>query len=254
MKSIVTITCMLLLNCCVVAQIVNIEDKRGEITDTAAWLGHLDVKFDLVENGNSIISINGNLRLEHLRKRHFYLCLSNYNLGKIEDSDFINQGFQHFRYNYELKKKVTLEAFTQVQYNEKIKLRFRWLLGTGPRFELFRNEKNKAYFGTLFMYEYDEEYFKETREVNFHRDHRLSTYVSFQIKPTKTISIAGTTYFQPVLTEFSDLRISSQTSFNFDISSNWGFSSAFSITYDSDVPEGVVNTIYQWTNGLRWNF
>ena len=254
MKTILISILLSLFNFCAFAQIVNIEDKRGALADTSAWLGYIDLKFNLVENGNSVISINGNLRLEYLQNRHTFLGLTNYNLGKVGGDDFINQGFQHLRYNYKVKRRLTWEAFTQAQYNEKIKLQLRWLLGTGPRFELFKTEKNRAYLGTLYMFEYDEEVSVEDNFEEYHRDHRLSTYFSFRIQAHPHISIAGTTYFQPVLTDISDLRISSQTSLNFDISSHWAFSSAFSITFDSDVPEGVVNTIYQWKNGLRWNF
>lgn len=236
------------------AQIVNIEDKRGALIDTSAWLGYIDLKFNLIENGSSIMSINGDVRLEYINGRHLFLSLSNYSLGRVEGAEFIDQGFQHLRYNYLLKKRLTWEAFTQVQYNEKIKLHLRWLLGIGPRFELFNNQKNRAYLGALYMYEYNEESIDLVGQENFHRDHRVSTYLSFGIQPHSHITIAGTTYFQPVLHDFSDIRISSQTSLNFAISNHWAFSSAFSITYDSDVPKGVVHTIYQWTNGLRWNF
>ncbi len=253
MKSILITTLLSLFTYGAFAQIVNIEDKRSALADTSAWFGHVDLKFNLVENGNSIISINGNIRLEYLRNRHTFLGLTNYNLGKVGANDFINQGFQHLRYNYKVKKRLTWEAFTQAQYNEKIKLQLRWLLGTGPRFELFKREKNRAYLGTLYMFEYDEEVFGDDFE-EYHRDHRLSTYFSFNVQPHPNVRISGTTYFQPVLTDLSDLRISSQTSLNFDISSHWAFSSAFSITFDSDTPEGVVNTIYQWQNGLRWSF
>lgn len=254
MKSILITILFSIFSCSAFAQIVNIEDKRGVLADTSGWLGYVDLKFNLVENGNSVISIHGNLRLEYLRNRHTFLGLTNYNLGKVGGNEFINQGFQHLRYNYKVKKRMIWEAFTQAQYNEKIKLQLRWLLGTGPRFEITKTEKNRAYLGVLYMYEYDEEVSKEDNLEEYHRDHRLSTYFSFSVQPHKHMSIAGTTYFQPVLNDFSDLRVSSQTTLNFDINNQWAFSSAFSITYDSDVPEGVVHTIYQWTNGLRWNF
>lgn len=236
------------------AQIVNIEEKRNIKFDTIDWGGYVDLKFNLVDNGTSSISISGDTRIEHVHLRHLFLSFTRYNLGKVEGKDFINNGFQHFRYNYKMNSLFVWEAFTQVQYNELIKLRLRWLLGTGPRIQLLNQNKSRVFFGLMYMFEYDEEYFETLDVTDFHRDHRISSYFSYYLEPTEQFSIAGTTYIQPVINELSDIRISTQTNFLFKISERLQFSTAFSLTYDSDVPEGVLNTIYRLTNGLRWNF
>jgi len=167
---------------------------------------------------------------------------------------FVDDGFQHIRYNYRLNKLLTWEAFTQLQYNELIQLRLRWLLGTGPRFQLLNKNNSRFFLGMLYMYEYNEERTKENGPIQFLRDHRLSSYLSYQFNPTDVLSFAGTIYIQPVLNDFSDIRISSQSTLLFKISSKLQYSTSFSLLYDSDVLEGVQETIYQLTNGLRWNF
>ena len=236
------------------AQIVNIEDKRVNRVDSIAWFGFLNVGFNVIQNGKSVVSINGDLRIEHVRKRHTWLALTNYNLGKVEKQDVINDGFQHFRYNYEISSGVTWEAFTQTQFNEAIRLQLRWLLGGGPRFNLIRKENHEMNLGALYMYEYNEEHFKETAVTFYHRDHRLSCYLSFVTHPTPNFSISGTSYFQPLLNNWDDLRFSSQTSLIFHLTKKLHYSASFSLLYDSRVPETVANTIYNWKNGLRWEF
>ena len=232
------------------AQIVNIEDRRNSVLDTAGWSGLLDLRFNLIENGATVISTRSSARVDFLKDRHHFFSISQYNFGKVEDAAFIEDGFQHLRYNYHWKSKITWEVFTQLQYNEKINLRLRWLLGTGPRFTILDNTKNKMFIGTLYLYEYNEEFFEEDQNI-FSREHRLSAYFSFVLKPTTTLTFSGTTYFQPSVDNF---RISSQHSLNFKIIKNLSFSSGFGLSYDSSPPGEVVNLIYQFTNGIRWTF
>ena len=239
------------------SQIVNIEDRRSQRGDTVAWFGSVDLGFNFVQNGNAIITLKGGINLERLHLRHLFLSFSRFNLVRIENQDFINDGFQHFRYNYRLNKRITWEVFAQAQYNEKISLRLRSLLGTGPRFSLLpAASRQRMFLGTLYMYEYDEE--TEQKEegeiVIYHRDHRLSTYLAFRFQLRENVVIASTSYYQPVLTDLEDLRLSSQTTLLLNITKKLKFTTTFSIVYDSRVPEEVLNTTYSWTNGVRWEF
>jgi len=77
------------------------------------------------------------------------------------------------------------------------------------------------------------------------RDHRLSTYLSLSAQPfSKNFTISNTTYYQPVLNNFTDVRLSSQTSMEFIISKKLTFTSIFSITNDT----------YSLRNGIRFSF
>ena len=238
------------------AQIVNIEDRRSNHGDTIAWFGAAGLGFNLVENGDGIITFRGDIAVEYQHLRHLFLSFSNFNLVRIEDKDFINDGFQHFRYNYRLNQRITLEAFTQAQYNERIRLRVRGLLGIGPRFSFLKPGKQKIYLGVLYMYEYGEE--KESLDqpdlITYHYDNRLSNYLALRFQLGKQTTIASTSYYQPVITDPDDFRLSSQTQIVLAITEKLGFRTTFSITYDTRVPESVPNTIYRWTNGLKLSF
>lgn len=253
-KKCFVICCYLIACISLSAQIVNIEDKRPTIKDSIDWVGHVDLKFNLIQNGAQIISLNGDYRLEHVRYRHLFLFFGQYNVGRLSGDAFVDDGFQHIRYNYQVNKWLTWEAFTQLQYNELIQLRMRWLLGSGPRFQLYNKNKSRFFLGMLYMYEYNEERTKEDGPIQFLRDHRLSSYLSFRFQPSDVFTFAGTTYIQPVLNDFADIRISTQSTLLFKISSKLQYSTSFSLLYDSNVLEGVQQTIYKLTNGLRWNF
>ncbi len=232
-------------------QIVNIEDKRVERSDTIDWNGRIDLGVNMVENGSSVLTLKGGLMLEHTRYRSWWLLLSRYNLVQVESEDFVNDGFQHLRYNYRLHPRLTFEAFTQTQYNERLSLRLRWLLGSGLRFRLTNSDTQQAFVGIAYMYEYNEE--NKPEEIYF-RDHRMSSYISFNLRWKDNIRVAGTSYYQPVFNNFADLRLSSKTSLIFTITSRLRITTTFNITHDTRVPEGVANTIYGLSNGLRLEF
>ncbi len=233
-----------------IAQIVNIEDKRVMLDDSTHWYGQVRLGFNLVENGNSIINLNGAISLEYEKNKHWFLSLSNFNFIQVDKQDFVNDGFQHFRYNYRISRWFIYEAFTQAQYNEKLRLRLRWLLGTGIRVPLLDEGNQNIYLGLTYMYEFNEE---RDPDLEF-RDHRMSAYVSFGLQPFKNASLSNTTYYQPVFNDFADLRLSSQTTLAINLTSKLLFSTTFSITHDTRVPDEVENTIYSFRNGIRWNF
>ncbi len=236
------------------SQIVNIEKQRRSQPDSIHWFGYINLGFNLVENDKTIITIHGDMRHDFAKKRHSFLSISNYNLGKVEDSDFINDGFQHFRYNYSINSWLTWEAFSQVQYNERINLKLRGLLGSGPRFKILDSERYHLYFGSLYMYEYDREVEGEEETKIIHRDHRISSYLSVSFQPLDILELSSSSYYQPVLTDLNDLRLSSESRMTVRLTKHMKLTSAFSIVYDSRTPEGVPNTTYRFVNGLRWDF
>lgn len=244
---------LLLCSCQLNAQIVNIEDKRTHRKDTSGIFGNVDLGANLVENGKTILTLAGGIKLELLRNKNLFLSLTNFNLVKVEENDFVNNGFQHFRYNYNFNNRLTYEAFLQGQYNERIRIQFRGLAGTGMRFQFVKKEKQKAFIGTAYMFEYE-----DIRDTSItHRNHRMSNYFSFNLKPFSTLTLSGTTYYQPLLSNFNDVRLSSQTAVQVQITTKLSLRIAFSLTYDSrlkqDAPD-APNTIYSLVNGLRWKF
>ena len=236
------------------AQIVNIEDRRSTLTDTSGWFGYLGLGVNLIKNNRSVTNVSGNLRAEYLQGKYRVLLLTDYNLIRADKESFIDNGFQHFRLNYKINKRLTHELFSQIQFNNQVRIKLRGLLGTGLRIRILKEGKQKVYWGLSYMYEYNEiEIVDEV--VTIFRDHRMSTYLSMTLYPfTEDFSISNTTYYQPVITNFSDVRLSSQTALRFAISKRLVFSAIFSITNDTRVPENIPATYYSLKNGIRWEF
>ena len=237
---------------CVPAQIVNIEDQRKGF-DTIGWYGQLDLGANLTRNQNTVVNLNGGLRVDRKGTNQALLGLLDYQLVQINGTNAANAGFAHLRYAYYLSDRWRWEAFTQVQYNEQLRLGLRTLVGTGPRLKLLSFDDNRVYVGALYMYEYDE---VAERSI-FYRDHRLSAYVSFSLFPLEGVALSNTTYYQPVIPDFAMPRVSSITAVSVRLSDRLAFNTKYSVTHDALLVQGLEDvpaTTYTWTNGLRYTF
>jgi hypothetical protein len=234
-------------------QIVNIEDRRSIQEDTIGWFGNADLSFSLRENGTTIFNVGGNLQIERINGPRRWLFFANYSQTRIDNDRVINQDVVHLRFNQQLREFLTWEAFVQHQYNERLRLKLRMLAGTGPRIKLLDKGKNEIYFGASYMYEYDE--LADTSLI--YRDHRLSTYLSFHLKPWSNLTLASTTYYQPRLWAFSDPRVSTSASAMLGINEHLSFVVQFTLSHDGRMErdlENVVGTIYTWQNSIRVRF
>lgn len=249
-----TLLLVLLLCTCVRAQIVNIEDKRRAL-DSLGWFGQLDLTGNLTKNSNRVITAGGNLRLDRLGQRGNVLFLADYKLVAVDGSNALNAGFLHARYGYEPAGRDgwRWETFTQLQYNEQLRLNLRFLAGSGLRRRLYRTGESRAYLGVLYMFEYDE---LDGSTITY-RDHRLSNYLTFNWRASALLQLASTTYYQPRLPDFRDTRMSTVASVTLTATRRLRFTSRFTLTHDAritrDLPD-VPATNYSWLNGLRWTF
>ena len=239
---------------CVSAQIVNIEDRRKAL-DSLGWHGQVDLGANLTKNTNTVTTLKGAVRLDRLGQKGNVLALADYQLIQVSGDNAVNAGFLHFRYGYELKDPYRWETFTQLQYNERLRLTARFLVGTGVRRRLYKSKdgRNRAYLGVLYMYEYDE----LSESDIFYRDHRLSSYLTFNVPLGELITLNNTTYYQPRLPDFTVPRLSTVTNIVLSLTTRLRVTSIFNLTYDErvnrDLPEVPAST-YSWVNGLRYSF
>jgi putative salt-induced outer membrane protein YdiY len=232
------------------AQILNAESLR-KVTDTSGFSGSASLDFSLKRNVNDYVGFSSSVHLQYKMNRHLVLLKNDIELQNIEGNKFENAGISHLRYNYRFHKRIAWEVFTQAQYNKVSKIDFRYLLGTGPRFKLTTAEKYKVYLGTHIMYEHEE---LSDGITPIQRNLRGTSYLSFSLYPTQTISLVSTTYYQPRLSDFEDYRISSQTSLLIDLFKNFAFKTTYTFTYDEFPAVGIPNSQYDLVSGIVYSF
>ena len=232
------------------AQIVNVESLR-RISDTSKWSGAANLDIGLIKNTKSIFRITNKIRLQYNTEKNLYLFINDLKLEQIEDNSFVNKGIQHIRYNRKLLDRLKLEVFAQSQYDAISNIKFRGLLGVGPRFKLSKSKDYRFYLGTLFMFEHEE---ASDNTIDILRDFRASTYFSCSLYPLENISVVSTTYYQPLIKQFSDFRISNETSLGIKVLKNLLFKTTFTYNFDASPIIGIPKTQYELTNGIIYTF
>ena len=231
-------------------QIMNAESLR-KVTDTSGFSGSASIAFSVKRDVNDYLGASSNFHLQYKMQKHLALVKYDVEFQKIEGYKFENTGIAHLRYNYRFHKRIALEAFTQGQYNKLSKIEFRGLIGTGPRFKLTTSEKYKLYFGTHIMFEYEE---LSDGITPIQRDFRSTSYFSFSIYPTKTLSVISTTYYQPKIRNLGDYRFSNESSLLIDVIKNFAFKTTYTFIYDETPAVGIPNSQYNLESGFVYSF
>lgn len=232
------------------AQIINVEDKRKQKTDTVAWHETVELGVNLFQNTERVFSVQAAAQVEFVFHNKLLLSITSGTFVRAGEEDFVNQGYQHLRYNSSINDWLTFELFGQVQYNEQARIKIRALGGSGFRFRILEKENERAHFGLSYMYEYDEESVSDI----VRQDSRLNTYLSFSLSPADFFTLASTTYFQPLFRQFNDYRLSSSSSAIFEFNDRLSFRTRFTIAYDSRASAGAPATIYALRNSLSYTF
>ena len=192
-------------------------------------------------------AVNAQAHVQYKSPKSLYLFLGGYGFLKGDDKSFVDYGFLHFRYNYKLNKTVRLEAFTQLQQNVITKIKFRFLIGAGPRFKILGSQKLRIYAGTLPMYEIE----KETNTPRQIYDWRSSNYLSITFLPNKQTEFISTTYYQPVLFDAGDYRLLNQSSYKIAASKKIAVVIKWNYQYDASPAVGVPTDTYNFSTGVE---
>jgi len=232
------------------SQFVNSESVRSK-KDSTGFAGTIGLDVSITKNTSTIFALGNSIYIQYNNKRHLVFFINNLNIKRVNDEDIINRGTQHLRYNYKINNTITWEAFIQAHYNSISKIDKRQLLGTGPRFNIFDENKFEFHIGTLFMYEYEK---IEEEQYVYNKDFRFSGYTTLRWFPVKNTTITSTTYYQPKLNEFSDYRIYSHNSILFKVIKGLSIGITYIATFDTHPAIDIPKYQYKLLNGLTYTF
>lgn len=235
------------------SQIVNIEEQRITGTsDSLHWYGQLRMGANLVKVQQTILQLNAGAQVEYKQGKNLALFLMDGRFLRAGGKDFNNTGFAHLRYNRKLADPLSLEFFTQTQFNKLLLIQLRALGGGGLRYRLYRNAsgKSRIYLGAAYMFEHNQ-FTDETDDRNWHR---LSSYISFTFRPWQGVTLASTTYFQPKITYWANHRFATEWRLDTPLGKKLSFSTDFTFQLDTELPAGAPTSTYTWLNGLTLKF
>ena len=245
---------LLSLSLCVVAraQVVNIERLRLDRREQGVT-GSLAGNLDLRRNQRSVFSTGADAHVQLRRDSNVTLVVGKAGVVKASGAELVNFAFAHLRYTHYVTDFLSLEAFTQLQQNRVNGIASRWLVGVGPRGRLFDNPRGSLLAGLLVMREREREV---VDSIPVHRDVRLSAYLAGSYTPERAsyVSFANTTYFQPRVGRFADIRIASDWVVQVKLRDDLALTTTFNVVYDARPPVGLERTVYALSNGIRLTF
>jgi hypothetical protein len=232
------------------AQIVNVESKRPGSTDEG-WHGNINLNLDYTQNTSKLLRYGMKNQVQYLKAQHRLLVLTDLQRVRADGTNFLNNGYEHVRYNLDIGEKgsFSLEGFQQAQFNSVQKIDFRHLTGAGVRLNVFDRDSLKFWMGTLPMFEYE-----VLTDKTLSKDFRQSTYLLFFIQLKNGVEFQTIGYYQPRMDWLGDYRLSNSTSIEFGLLKWLRFKVSVDLLYDSNAPEGVPNLIFTLKNGLMAEF
>lgn len=231
-------------------QIVNMESLRKP-TDTTGFAGGIALNGNYLDNDKVIYTLGFEPNVQYKTGKNLFLVVGDYKITRSEKQAFQDAAFLHLRYNYKISDRLRWEAFTQLQDNKIIKLQYRFLAGTGPRFKIVGKEAFRLYLALTPMYEH-EQINDDQNTIN--NSVRLSQYVSITIRIGDHAELYTTSYFQPVIDKFRDYRFFNEQKLKIHLVGNLTCNVSGVYTWDSRPPEGAPGRTLQLRTGVQYNF
>jgi hypothetical protein len=241
---------------------VNIEAVRARLEEREGLSGQIELRFSMRQGNVNVLDFAGASHLAFRRKRHFGILISESRLVALttwrrgqSTSDLSdpaariqNMNMGHARYNFAFLDWLRGEAFTQLQADEFLIVRTRFLIGVGPRFVAYEGKVLRVAFGTSYMAELedlDQQRLVRQRPPAPARNwwHRWNNYASVSAQLGERLGIAISTYVQPRFDMPRDLRVSATGELSIDLGEHWAFKLRTSLDYDSLPPVACARAI-----------
>ena len=235
------------------AQLVNIEARRIQ-SDSNKVVFNLGLAGNYSNNdGTKLLLMSTNL-LSSLKSKDLkgiFLLLGNFELSKSGEQEFANSWFGHFRYNREFTPVVRGEMFLQLLNNSLLSIDLRNLLGIGPRFKLVNTAPFNLYFGSSYMHEWE----RSSRYDSRTQANRLSTYLSFTLKPKSSgFLFTHTAYYQPNFADWQDYRFLDELQTSLAITEHVSLTYAMRYYFDSAAPNNGYQRTLNLTCGVNFQW
>ncbi len=228
------------------AQIVNVQSLVGAKTPEG-FSGQVDASADWRTGNTQFLILSGaaTVRYKHQRDLVFAIVKGDYGRTGIGASanTFIKKTFEHIRYRHTFTDWLVGEAFVQNEADLFRRLSVRALGGLGPRFLIVTTTQFQLAAGVAYMFEYDK--INDTTGPGItdagasFKEHRASAYLVGNVALNDKLVLGETVYFQPKLTDPSDLRLLSEFSLVSKISTHLAAKTAFVVAYDSTPPDTI---------------
>ncbi len=257
-KYAVGLTCLFVLTASAKGQ-VNIETLR-RLDSKPGWYNDITLSLTYQSGNTDLLRFKTSLRSDYWVDKYHTFGIVTFQQGKQGGKLYTDKGFIHLRGARSINNHLSVEIFTQKQFNESILLQDRNLAGGGIRVLVLRqrtNTKNSAglnlYIGIGAMWE--NETINDAQQGEVETDIIRSTnYVSSTWRIDERFTVALSGYYQPDLERFSDFRLLFESRIELRVTETVSFNTRLNFRYDSEPPTDVETHDLEIVNGLSYRF
>jgi hypothetical protein len=182
---------------------------------------------------------------------HLGFATASADYAKLGGITSVKKSFLHLRHNYELTDFMWWEEFGQLETDRFRRIQLRALVGTGPRFEIFKNKEWLDLFGGVsYMLEYTS--VDASAEVTEPATvHRINTYIALTARPDERITLSTVMYYQPRFDDFHDAHLLNVSSVEFKVTELLQSRIDATSRYESKTPSGVKHADLELKSSLE---
>jgi len=133
--------------------ILNVERLQRE--DVSGAHGEVAARFGLKSGNTDILQLGGDLGAGLLTQRHWVRFFAGTERLRQGGRDVLDNRYAHLRYSYRFSEPFSSFHFLQLQSNQNLLLRQRWLLGSGLRYRILEGVRGRLDLGSGLMMEWE---------------------------------------------------------------------------------------------------
>jgi len=259
LRSSLIILLTLFISNIVPAQILTVDRPSITVDSSEFFLGSIDFSYNINNQKNTIFKgLLSKADLMYVSNQHEYILINQFRYYSSTGSPFISTGYSHFRINFLRQNKLSYESFVQLQYDKGRNMPFRFLVGSGIRYEILARPKNRMHYGIGLMYERERwKSLDESETLITPEFIKVSSYISTNTNLNEYIRLVFVGYYQSGYDENIERlrnRINVSSSLVVKINSFLSLTTNVNYQYEDQPIIPINNTIYSVTNGLRLDF
>ncbi len=245
------------------AQVLHTENFNLVIDTTKTLKGNFtpnfryrNLKEDFIEIGNTS---DVSLRI----KNHAFSVANRIEYSLLGDENILSGGFLYLEYLNIQSKKIAIEPFYQMHWNEVRGLSKKYAVGVNLRMRAMLKENIGLFFGVGSLYEYErwkysgvpDELLPTDQTLVEAKQYRGTSYVSFKQKLGDLFDMDISGYYQPTFSApFRNYRLASSFELTYNFTKFLGLRFLYQNIYDSS-PLVPIDKLYHDVNfGITLSF
>ena len=233
---------------------VNVEALRQEdppLGRSGTFGGDLTLRTGNVE----LVQLGLNARLYMVTESATRLIVGNGGLGLQGGTRFASSGLLHYRQTYRYDDLISPEWYGQLNYDRPQLLDFRVVTGGGARTSFANGDWGQFGMGAALFLEHERLNLPDTAvHDNQTTVIRGSYFLTLRLVPNEHLVITSTTYLQPVVGNWGDLRTLANFRVAASVSDELDLTVSFDLRYDSGPPDEISALDTSLRTGLRYTY